>query len=135
MPRSAFTPSEPTLFFDENVSDRVVRALRALGHDVVHLLDEFERGTPDVQFLPAIGDKGWFLVTQDKRIRSRPHERRALLNAGVGAFVFTGRAEKSTDEQAILILKHLPRIKGLAAKTERPFIFGISDRGNFDRLT
>ena len=134
MPPSGITPSEPTLFFDENVSDRIVRALRALEHDVVHLLDEFERGTPDVRFLPAIGDKGWFLVTQDKRIRSRPHERRALLGAGVGAFVFTGRAERSTDELAILILKHLQRIKELAAKTERPFIFGISDRGKFERL-
>lgn len=49
--------------------------------------------------------------------------------------MFTGRAEKSTDELAILILKHLPRIKELAAKTNRPFIFGISDRGKVDRLT
>ena len=82
-----------------------------------------------------LATRAGFLVTQDKRIRSRPHERRALLGAGVGAFVFTGRAERSTDELAILILKHLQRIKELAAKTKRPFIFGISDRGKFERLT
>jgi len=34
----------------------------------------------------------------------------------------------------MLVLKHFNAIQRLATETPRPFIFGISDKGAFDRL-
>ncbi len=57
-----------------------------------------------------------------------------MKQAGVGAFIFTGRAEKSVEQMTIKILQHLDEIEHLAQGTNRPFIFGISDRGAIERL-
>jgi hypothetical protein len=76
----------------------------------------------------------WFLVTQDKKIKRKKHELQALRRAGIGAFIFTGRAERDLDSMMMLVLKNFGEIQRLAAETARPFIFGISDKGSFDRL-
>jgi hypothetical protein len=34
----------------------------------------------------------------------------------------------------MLVLKHFNAIERVATETARPFIFGISDKGSFDRL-
>ena len=122
-----------TFFLDENISRSIAQAMTALGHRFEHLLDHFPQGTPDVEFLPKIAEKGWLLVTQDKRIRRKPHERKALMNTGVGAFIFTGRAQKSTDEFTIDLLSRLTAMKELS-DTPRPFVFGIPNRGKIREL-
>jgi len=85
-----------------------------------------------LSFLGAKDD--WLLVTQDTRITKRPHERKALMDADLGAFFFTGRAEKSVEQLLILILECLPEIERYASRTVRPFLIGISDQGKFKRL-
>ena len=126
-------PDDLTFFVDENISRRIAQAMTALGHHFEHLLDHFPQGTPDVDFLPAIAAKGWILVTQDQRIQSKPHERKALMDAGVGAFIFTGRAQKSTEEFTIQLLTRLTEMIGLS-ETARPFVFGIPNRGEIRKL-
>ena len=51
--------------------------------------DHFSQGTPDAEWLPVVGQRGWVVLTKDTRIRYRPHEKQALLAAGVRAFAFT----------------------------------------------
>ncbi len=127
--------AEPCFFLDENLSRRIAKALTALGHRAEHLLDHLPQGTPDTEYFPFVAEKGWFVLTQDQRIRKRPHERKALLDAEIGAFILTGRATKSVDQTTIQLLGKLEELKKLAEKTKRPFIFGISDRGKIERLT
>jgi hypothetical protein len=57
-----------------------------------------------------------------------------MIQAGIGAFIFTGRADKSLEEMTIKILQHLDEIESLISNTRRPFVFGISDRGKIERL-
>jgi len=123
-----------TFFFDENISPRVAAALAALDFPVTHLLDHLPQGTPDKDFFPYIGEQGWVLVTQDKRIRKRPHERIAMRKAGLGAFILTGQADKTISEMTMLLLKHMPEMMKLSMKHEPPYIFGIPDRGKIGRL-
>jgi hypothetical protein len=80
------------------------------------------------------GELDWFLVTQDKKIKRKKHELEALRRAGLGAFIFTGRAERDIDSMMMLVLKSFNEMQRLATQTKRPFIFGISDRGSIDRL-
>lgn len=95
---------DPIFFLDENISWRIAKALQALEHEVVHLLDELPQGTTDTTYFPYIAERGWFLITQDKKIRKKPHERKAMVEAGVGAFILTGQANKSTDEFTVHLL-------------------------------
>ena len=66
----------------------------------------------------------------------RPAQRRAILDAGLGVFVFTGTnlAQQSFREIASFVLGVADKILDKARTTKRPFIWGISDRRVFDRL-
>jgi hypothetical protein len=60
----------------------------------------------------------------------------AILDAGLGVFVFTGSslAQRSFREIVAFVLGVTDAILDKARTTKRPFIWGISDRRVFDRL-
>jgi len=117
------------LFLDENIPPQIAVALKALGHEAVHLEEYLPRASSDQQVLRFLADhEDWYFVSQDSKISRRPHERAALLQAGVGAYFYTGRAERSVDQPMVLMLETLPQIKAHAARTKRPFMIGISDQ-------
>ncbi|MGQ0715046.1 MAG: DUF5615 family PIN-like protein [Gemmatimonadaceae bacterium] len=123
------------LFFDENIPPKVAAALQALGScEARHLVDHLPRGTPDETVFQFLAEKGWFLVTQDYRIKRNPHQRRVLLQAGLGAFILTGRGHRSVEEMMIFVLECLPEIRVYAEETRKPFIYGISDKRKFEKL-
>jgi predicted nuclease of predicted toxin-antitoxin system len=123
-----------TFLFDENISPAIVRALKELGKPVAYITEILPRGTDDVTIFHKLGELGWILVTQDQNIKRKRHEREAMKQAGVGAFIFTGRAVRDIDSMTILILRHFQQMEAFASSTRRPLIFGISDKGSFDRL-
>jgi hypothetical protein len=73
-------------FFDNNLGKQLSEGLKAFGEDTCHLQDHFNPDTSDDEWLKFIGEKGWFLISVDKRIRRRPIERQALIDYQVGAF-------------------------------------------------
>jgi PIN like domain len=83
-----------TFLFDENISQLVVDALKALGKPVAYLTDILPRGTDDITLFSRLAELGWFLVTQDKKIKRKKHELEALRRAGLGAFIFYGKSGK-----------------------------------------
>jgi len=126
-----------TFLLDENISPYVVESLRPLGKPVGHVVDvpELGRGTPDGRIIEFLGERSdWILVTQDKKMRRKKHQRQAMLDAGLGVFVLTGRAEKSNDALVVLLLQCWPDMMKLASRTSRPFIFGISDRRKIEPI-
>ncbi len=119
-----------TFLFDENISPDIVESLRPLDKPVVHVVDvdELGRGVLDEDVFDFLGQRpDWVLITQDKKMRRKKHQRQAILDAGLGVFVLTGRAEKSNDGLVVLLLQCWPALTKLASQTPRPFIFGISD--------
>lgn len=126
-----------TFLFDENISPDICAALKALKKPVEHVLDvpELGRETPDERTFAFLAEhEDWFLITQDKKMGRKKHQRAAMRQAVVGAFIFTGKAEKSNDEFMVLILRVWPEIERRAAGMQRPFIVGISDRHVFDEM-
>ena len=67
-------------------------------------------------------------------MKRKKHQREAMRQAGIGAFIFTGRAQKSVEEMMIKILQRFPEIEELASTTQKPFIYGIPDRGKAEKL-
>lgn len=77
------------IFVDRSVPRRVVRAIQVVRTDVKWLedIEGFGPETPDEEWLAAVGANGWPVLTRDKKIRTRPGERGAIIEHGVGCFV------------------------------------------------
>ncbi len=94
--------------------------LRAELHD-----RHFAQGTPDAEWLPAVGKRGWVVLTKDTRIRYRPSEKQALLAAGVRAYAFAS-GNLSGGQMADAIVKALPKMLKLLATHPRAFVARIT---------
>jgi predicted nuclease of predicted toxin-antitoxin system len=55
------------ILLDENLPVRLIRALRALGHDVEHANTSNLAGRPDSEVLAVAQSEDRFLITQDRR--------------------------------------------------------------------
>jgi hypothetical protein len=105
----------------------VPQELAAAGYQVRPWYEHFA-GCEDVEWLPAIGYRGWVLLTKDKDIRRRPLEIEAILNARVRAFVLTA-TDLRREEQAVIFLRAMPKIRRICGRPG-PFIYNITRMGN-----
>ncbi len=119
--------------FDENISPKIVQILQVLEFDAVHSTALLPSGTAD-EALFAVLQSDMYLVTQDQNMVRKRHQRAAMLDAGLGVFIFTGHASKSVPVLALLVQQVWGEMLSTAQTTARPFIFGISDRRRFERL-
>ena len=119
----------PTFYLDECLGgNKVYNLLKQAGINVEVHTDHFPRGTPDEEWLPVIGKNGWVLLTQDKQIRKRKNEIRALRENGVRAFVIAAKGLRG-EEIGALILKVMPQILRLLKNTQPPLIALINQSG------
>ena len=109
-------PPELVFFLDRSLGKhKVAAALREASVRVEIHDDHFPPNAKDSDWLPVVGERGWVVLTKDDRIRYRRHEREALLDAGVRAFVLTNR-NLTGDDMATLFAEALPKIRKLASK-------------------
>jgi len=69
----------------------------------------FAPGTEDSVWLPFVGQKGWILLTKDKRIRFNDLEKQAVIANRVREFYFTS-GNVNGEEMAALLVVALPEI-------------------------
>lgn len=116
-------------FIDRSIGRRVVAdALRSAGADVRVHADEFEHDAADAEWLTEVGNRGWVVLTQDKRIRFRELERVALRRAGVRAFIVTAN-NVTGPTLAELLVRRLDEIVRVADSESAPFIALVSREG------
>jgi len=115
-------------FFDENIGPNIVKGFHEFGEDVTHLLDHFDPGTPDEEWLEFVGKNRMVLITQDRRIRNRPIERQALFIHRVGAFILYGK-DLGRWARVKQIVTAWPRIKEFSQQTNPPYAFSVSTAG------
>ena len=126
---------EPVLFLDECLgTGDVADALREASARVEPLLDHFPAGTPDVDWLPEIGRRGWVLLTKDKWIRRRTVEKRALLSSGIAAFVLSS-GDMGGAEMGQAFSKAYSRMRKLLRDYRPPFIAIVRASGSVTLLT
>ena len=104
--------------------------LRDLGAQIEILADHFPTETPDVEWLKAAGDKGWVVLSKDRRIRRDSVERAALKSAGVRAFFLTQQG-LTGDEMAEIFANALTGMVSRAHSQPAPFIYTLSRSGEF----
>jgi predicted nuclease of predicted toxin-antitoxin system len=134
-PSTAEPPEHFEFFIDECVAMRqVAEVVRDAGH-VAHVQGEatFGTGTPDVEWLPKIGERDWILITKDKNIRKREIELRALRQSGVRAFVITAGGLRG-EEQARVIREAFPKMLRLLRRHRSSFIARITAESNVELI-
>ena len=122
---------------DSSLPPRLAQALQLFDQEDCqyrHCTEVFGAGAHDEAMLAGVRERGWFLVTHDVRLSRQPAQRQALLESGIGVFVFTGLAERTVREFAAFVLECAGAMAYQAAKTKAPFIWGISDHRRFTRL-
>lgn len=125
-----------TFLFDACVSSNLVAILKLLGVDALHLHDRFSPDTPDPEWLPEVGRKGWVLVTADGRINRNPAERQLLREAGMTTFFLVRDFPRMTIfEQVSCIAKWWPRIAAEAAKNRPGTHLRVNRNGSVEVLT
>ncbi len=119
----------PVLFVDRSLGRRrIVDALRHAGANVVHHDDHFPPATPDEEWLAAVGRHGWIILTKDIRIRYKPNEKEAILEAGAVAVILVSGNMKG-EEMAELFVRSLGRIERIAGSARPPAIFTLGRDG------
>lgn len=76
--------------------------------------DHFPAGSKDQEWLPAIGEKNWIVLTKDQKIRYRAPELAAVQSSGVRLFTLTAK-DVQGEEMASIFLRAMPAIRRLIA--------------------
>lgn len=112
--------------FDENSPHRLVRSLRELGEAAYHVYDVGLKQAPDEMVLRYAGERGWCVVSSDRNILQRPHERAVLRELSIGVF-FLNDTIAGTCKIARTIYRHWPEMKRLARTEAKPFLYLIRE--------
>ncbi len=122
------------IFIDRSIPKGVADALKAVRDDVRWLEDEFQHDTKESVWLPEIGKRGWLVISRDKKIRTRPGERRALVEARVGCFILAQKQNLTRWGYLKLIAASLDEMEEAFARTQKPFIYTVGRTGKLGRV-
>jgi len=120
------------IYFDENFPRQLAAGFREFEHgdkggniDVIHVLDEFDKGTPDETWIPDIARKHGCMITQDRNIHRLPHQWRLCSAYKVGVFFFQPRKSPPFGywDWVEKVFKHWQEIKQAASRQQAPFAF------------
>ncbi len=79
-------------------------------------------------WLPFIGEKGWAVLTKDKRIRFNELEKNAVLRYNVREFYFSS-GNYSGAQMAEILVNSLREMVRVYRRHKPPFIAGIAKSG------
>jgi hypothetical protein len=120
--------------FDEHMPPKLVRAIGELAKDepytIVHLRDRFPGGTKDVEWIGILGKEGgWAFISEDRRIRQRPHELAVLKQSNlIGVFLTKGWNQAGLWDRAALLIGWWPHIVAAATAATPGQVFDVPYR-------
>lgn len=109
--------------------------LREVYPSVIAHDDVFAQDTNDETWLRQAGRRGWVVLMKDDRIRHRPGEQRAVIEAGVACFCLHPSRGMTAEAMAEALVKALPKIlRIVAANPKGGYIRGVNRQGRVRRL-
>lgn len=105
----------PVYFTDENTLGLGKLLGRSGRDDVLYpgheWLPDVPLGTLDLDWMPVVADRNLIVVTRDRRIRTRPAERRAYWEHGIRSVWIGAKQDLGPRAQLELFLKHEDRLR------------------------
>jgi hypothetical protein len=123
-------PEDFVLYLDENLHNckPILAALVQQGVKHERHGQHFAPGTEDTQWLPFVGEKGWVLLTKDKRIRYNELEKAAVRHHKIREFYFSS-GNYSGAEMAEMLTDALRDMARIFRMQKPPFIASITKSG------
>jgi PIN like domain len=122
------------IFIDRSIPKSVAEALQKVRSDVEWLEPRFRHDATEAEWMQGAGEGGWLCITRDKKIRTRRGERQALIDNGVGCFLFVQKQNLTKWGYLKLLAISLDEMEERFAATERPFLYGVGRTGIFRRI-
>ena len=98
--------SPPEFFCDRSLGHhKVPHRLRQVHSAVIAHDDVFAQDTDDEVWLRKAGERGWVVLSRDDRIRYRPAEQRALIEAGTAVFCLNPSKGMTAEELSARLAK------------------------------
>ncbi len=118
------------LYLDENLDNcqPIIEALMTAGVQYRRHRDFFLRGAPDETWLPYVAERGWIVLTKDKRNRYNEIERLAVRRYRVREFYF-GSGNFNGTEMAQALLSAVSRMEELSRTYNAPIVGSITRSG------
>jgi hypothetical protein len=113
--------------------NEVATALRAVGATVEVLTDHFAPDVPDQDWLPAIGRKGWVILTKDRSLLTNQLEIKALLESNAPSFVLRA-ADMTGAEMGRAFAAAYPTMLKFLDKFQPPFLAQVTRQGHVSIL-
>ncbi len=110
-------------FTDRDLGKRFPDILKNAGVNVERHADHFAHDAKDEEWLIIVGNRGWYVLTHNRRIRYTPNEIAAVKKFNIGLFVIVGKAPFA--ELAQNFVHTLPKVIKFIDKNQRPFIAKI----------
>lgn len=110
-------------FTDRDLGKRFPDHLRRSGLTVHPHHELFVPTTPDEEWIRAVARHGWVCLTHDRRIRYKPNERAAVMDAGVALLVLVGNVP--TIDLARNFVQSIDRIEAFLSDHPPPLIAGV----------
>ena len=112
--------SSPTFILDANLPPDLAPVLIAAGASVELHRDHFALGTLDPDWIPIAAERDWFILTKDKKMFTRPAERREI-DAGFARVVALEDGNLKKPETIRAFELALPEMTRLATTLPGPF--------------
>jgi PIN like domain len=107
---------------DNNLSPSLARSFQPLfdEYEFISLRDKFPANTKDVEWIRTLdAEDGWAVLTAERKLKTRPHERLALDRSKIVFFFLTGSWLKcSVPEMAWRLIRIVPLMAKQAELTE-----------------
>ena len=117
------------LFIDRAVGQNLVpSALRAAGARVERHVDHFAPDAPDVEWLAAVSQNRWIVLTKDEMIGRNPLEVRAVARANARVFILVP-GKLTSQQMAEILVNALKRMENFVQGNQSPFIAKIYKGG------
>ena len=128
--QSQSLPEGFVIFLDENLHNckPILDALAQLAVPCERHGAYFPPGAEDAVWLPFVGEKGWILLTKDKRMRFNDLEKLAIRRNRVREFYFAS-GNYSGAEMAQTLVSALREMARLFRRMDAPFIASIAKSG------
>jgi len=122
------------LFFDNNISPRIARAFAALldpSDQSIALRQRFDGAVTDIEWITVLGkERGWIVISGDKRILKNRAEREAFRRARLVGFFLEPAVQKAgVFGQASKLISIYPLIEQQAHLVQPPAAFLVPIKG------
>ena len=128
--------ASPVLFFDRDVGITLPQALGVLKLPtrVEYHQEHFPIDARDDDWMPRVGSLGWTLIGHDSRHHQEESELSAIKQHEIGCFYLWG-AGAFRWEKMRCFLRAYENILEAAARTPRPFIYRVTEKGRLTSVT